>query len=394
MNNLCKTPENCCGCGLCAIICPQSIIKMKADKEGFLYPEILETEKCIHCSKCENHCPELNRIVPPRSCLSYFSGYAKDDELIKDTASGGIATVISESFINNGGIVYGVIYSTDFRSIIYSRATTIPELKKFRGSKYAQSFKSETFKFILSDLNKGKSVLFFGLPCDIASLNNYTKNKYNNLYTIGLICHGVTSPLIHREFIDNLLSPNYSLSNFSVRYKKNAWKPYFIRASFNNNFQIIKPFRSSEYGISFQYFKRPCCYSCRFKIFDNEYGLQSDITIGDNHGVRKKSPSYNHWGSSSIVVHTNKGINLLDSVKNSFVLNKESESIVFENRALIKPACRKTEREKFVNVLLKKGLKNTRWIWSIMYKDYLMKMRKQIAKIHIALLDMQNQILK
>ena len=192
------------------------------------------------------------------------------------------------------------------------------------------------------------------------------------------------------QYFSRTTSLYSSLTFFSVRFKKNAWKPYFIKATFDNGSQLIKSFRSSEYGISFQYFKRPSCYTCKFKIYNNDYGLQADLTVGDNHGVRKVSPSYNHWGSSVMIVHTNKGQYLLNLIKDNFILNKETDSIILENNALFRSIPRKKERDVFVSVLLNKGLKQTKRIWIIMYKDFIVELRKQIAKIHLAFLDLKN----
>lgn len=48
--------EDCCGCTACYAICPKEAISMKADSEGFKYPEICQ-EKCIRCYQCVKVCP-------------------------------------------------------------------------------------------------------------------------------------------------------------------------------------------------------------------------------------------------------------------------------------------------------------------------------------------------
>ena len=54
--------EECCGCSVCAAVCPKGAIEMKEDDEGFLYAWIRE-EKCIHCSLCEKICPMKTRMA-------------------------------------------------------------------------------------------------------------------------------------------------------------------------------------------------------------------------------------------------------------------------------------------------------------------------------------------
>ncbi|MBP9989173.1 MAG: 4Fe-4S binding protein [Ruminococcus sp.] len=47
--------SECCGCGVCSVICPSKAIMMVEDEEGFLYPRIDETI-CIGCMQCINVC--------------------------------------------------------------------------------------------------------------------------------------------------------------------------------------------------------------------------------------------------------------------------------------------------------------------------------------------------
>lgn len=48
--------EDCCGCSACYAVCPKNAIAMKADGEGFLYPEI-DPRECVGCGKCLAVCP-------------------------------------------------------------------------------------------------------------------------------------------------------------------------------------------------------------------------------------------------------------------------------------------------------------------------------------------------
>lgn len=47
--------DNCCGCGLCVLICSKNCISMQEDTEGFKYP-VVEESLCVRCNRCLNSC--------------------------------------------------------------------------------------------------------------------------------------------------------------------------------------------------------------------------------------------------------------------------------------------------------------------------------------------------
>lgn len=50
-----REKSECCGCGLCSVVCPAKAISMQLDEEGFFYPD-LNLQKCVGCQKCLKNC--------------------------------------------------------------------------------------------------------------------------------------------------------------------------------------------------------------------------------------------------------------------------------------------------------------------------------------------------
>ena len=50
-----NSPDECCGCMACMVLCPQGAIEMRADSKGFKYPHII-SNLCTGCMKCIRSC--------------------------------------------------------------------------------------------------------------------------------------------------------------------------------------------------------------------------------------------------------------------------------------------------------------------------------------------------
>ena len=194
--------HNCCGCSACAVVCPKNAIEMRADAEGFFYPQI-DMEKCINCMKCEKVCPVINfsNYYKSETLSLCYSGYMEESAELKSCASGGAATIISRLAVRKGCVVFGCRYADDFSYAYYDCAENEDMIQKFKSSKYIQSRKGSVFRQIRTLLNEDQIVLFIGLPCDVAGLLAFLGKDYDNLYTVDLICHGATSEKVNEQFI-------------------------------------------------------------------------------------------------------------------------------------------------------------------------------------------------
>lgn len=194
--------HDCCGCTACASICAHDAITMKPDALGFLYPEV-DTTKCVECGLCDKVCAfndnydrSLNLPEPEA-----YGARHKDMKEVETSRSGAAFIAISDWILAHGGVVYGAGYTDHFR-VVHKRATNKDERGEFKGSKYVQSDLTGVFRQVKQDLKDGLIVLFSGTPCQTAGLNSYIGKKLReNLYLVDIVCHGVPSPYIWRDYI-------------------------------------------------------------------------------------------------------------------------------------------------------------------------------------------------
>lgn len=252
-------------------------------------------------------------------------GYFKDRKKTKASASGGICSALSEIMITKmNGVVFGVVYSSDFSQVEYSVANTVDQLSKMRGSKYVTAKKIvlidgkyiPVFDKAIDYLKRQTPVLFIGLGCDIAALYKkclVEKIATDNLYTVDLICHGTTLEKVHTDYI-SMLEKRYKsrLSYFNVRYKKNGWLPPFIRAEFENGKVFEQCLYETDYGKAFAKIARNGCYNCCFKGKNHK----ADITAGDYWGITEEMPLYNEDGVSLFFINSTNGKKLVDALDN------------------------------------------------------------------------------
>ncbi len=252
-----------------------------------------------------------------------------------------------------GAVVYGVRYSTDYQFAEYTRCTEISEITKTRSSKYIQARKGDIYQQVRSDIKKGKRVLFCGLPCEVNALKLFLHGEDANLYTCALICHGPTSEKVHQEYCSEIIDKaNSSLCHFNVRDKHEGWKPYYIRADFENGQQHLERFSESAYGKAFLYMKRPACNVCQMK----RGRIAADIVTGDFHyGYGTKEEPYHPYGVSSMLVYTTKGSDMLN-ILHGFVLKEIPVEHVLHNASYLRATPAKKNRQQFGRVFAAHGL--------------------------------------
>lgn len=333
--------KNCYGCELCINVCPKNAIYMKANDEGFLYP-VVNNSLCIDCGICFKKCPQSVNILVEKQ--NYF-GFSKFNEVLS-CSSGGICTYLSKKILNLGGYICGCVYNDEFK-VIHIVTNSSNDIEKMKNSKYVQSTIGECYKKI-KKLLESNIVLFIGTPCQVLAIKNFIGDN-KNLFTIDLICHGVSSPLLFEHYIKYLEKKNNSfLTSFNFRYKKNGIWGQIIKYSFANGRIKIVNREYDKYGSDYKnrVNYRESCYSCKFSFLDSRPG---DITVGDFWGIDEKNLHYDKSGVSCFAVNSKKGEFLKKLIDNSLCFQISKENILYKQDALNGPTIRPKERDFYYN---------------------------------------------
>lgn len=304
--------EDCCGCGACFDACTHKAIIWKPDAEGFSYP-LVDTSLCVDCGLCNNACPIINKNTIAFKNQGYtpavYGVYHKNKDIQFSSTSGGAFWGLAEDFVKRGGYVSGAIFTNHYQ-VKHFVTNNLDELKRIKGSKYAQSDCRGIYKQIRKLLLSGEHVMATGVPCQIAALLQFLHKDYDNLITVDLICHSVPSPLVFEKYI-NWLEDKYC-SRIVDYHPKNkeygGWHDFAFKATFENGMVYHKNGNEDTYTKVFVGSNNICarysCFECPFKNVPQP----SDITIGDFWGIEIIDPSFDSPnGISKLVINSDKG---------------------------------------------------------------------------------------
>lgn len=338
--------KDCTGCMACYNACPFDAIKINTDKLGRIYPEIIK-DKCKDCKKCEKACPSLNPVLHAKSEKAY-AAYTNNVNDRHTCASGGIATVISRYFIENGDVVFGSAFGDD-NNLQIVMATSDDDIEKLKGSKYVYSFPGYSYRQVKKCLNDGKKCVFFGTPCQIAGLKGYLQGDDENVLTVDLVCHGTPPMSYLNEYLDYLKVEKGSKVGFRG---ENGFKFCVIGKDGNNS--ITRRFEEDLYYYSFMkgLTYREICYVCPYANQER----CSDLTIGDFWGLRKDALDGYTGRVSVILINTQKGKDYFDKIKNRITFEeREVSEAINGNPQLQSPSKVPGDRSVFEKVYVEKG---------------------------------------
>ncbi len=354
--NLCENKEECCGCTSCASICPQQAITFSYDNEGFLYPQIND-DKCVGCLKCEKVCAfkkDTKKSFKVNPSVEIFAAKSKNKEVVYNSSSGGMFTILSDEFFKNGDAIAACKYNYQSNAVELTLIFDKKNRDEARGSKYIQAELKDSFNKIIDFLKEhpARRLLVIGTACQIAGLDLLLKEKglRNRVVLVDLICHGAASPKLWKKYIHNIEEKEGNqLSFVTFKNKRNGWETPSTFVIIDGKEISIKSYADWFYmGWSL----RKSCYKCPYMGIDR----CSDMTIGDYWGIKNVMPDfYDPMGVSLVITHTEIGKNLFESIKKSIDYRISNRTDCMQPR-LMSPQLCPDDRQQFWDDVQKMGI--------------------------------------
>ena len=367
--------SKCCGCLACMNVCPQKCITYKEDKVGFIFP-IVDEQKCIKCGKCHKVCPIENYKNENKYGLEAYVAFSKEEDIRKNGSSGGMFETFAQQIIKENGVVFSSKFDENLKLRCF-KAENKSEVKQLCKSKYLQSYVAGEFDNIKAELKNGKDVLFCGTPCQVSALKNYlVKVNTDKLILVDFFCHGVPSQnLFDRclEYLEN--KKKIKIQKFEFRTKiKNGVTPHYYTYVYKNKKGQIKQqiglYLKNPFYLGFQKYitLRDSCYDCFF----GKGNHKSDITIGDFHEIDKYIKGINRFdGVSTVILNTEKGINLWNKVKGQLELYSISLEKLLNDKVIYSEGTKSTkERDEFIRDIETKNFEEVVKKWFNTKKEW------------------------
>lgn len=365
--NLLANKKACTGCMACVQVCPNHAIVIDCDELGNTYPRISE-DKCIHCGKCQKHCPlqlSLTDAMPRKA----YACWSLDVNNRKTSASGGAAAEFYAAALEDGYWICGAEYAGN-GSVIHTLSRDFGSIRRYKQSKYVFSDTSDVYTGIKDLLDQGSKVLMISLPCKIAGLLAFLGKTYDNLLTVDIVCHG-TPPA--KMLQDHILEAAGVKDDFAVKFREDNLFLLSVVSQGKTVYQKVG--REDAYLAAFlnglNY--RDSCYQCKYA----RPKRISDITICDFWGLGAEIPfEHPYTGSiSAVLLNTENGADFFGkSCSGLFTEERPVGEAIKGNAQLNAPTPMHPDRDAFVEGCTTHGFDAT---VSELLKDEIVAARKE-----------------
>lgn len=362
---LAKDAASCCGCGACLTVCPQQAITMAEDAYGCWYPKI-DPDKCVDCGRCVRIC-QYKKPVDGTGPLEVCAAVGTCDEMVKNSASGGVFSSLAESCLQKGAAVAGAVMDCEnsHADVYHLLSDRKADMHRMQGSKYVHSEAWRCYPELMRALKDGKPVFFSGTPCQVAAVRALTGDP-EHLVTADIICHGVPPVKMLNEYLE-ILSGYLGGDIQDFRFRDKACsKQYTARMETRIRNQSKRIWLKSSLLSFYTHFLkgtlfRENCYACPYAGSSRV----SDITIGDYWGIGQfhgeqigggQMPDRADW--SCVLVNTPKGVRFLEEHGDRLALYPSRLEWAAENNQQLKaPVEREESRDLLLEIYRASGYK-------------------------------------
>lgn len=338
MNNI-SSIQSCYGCGVCATICPHTIISIELNSEGFYEPKIQEPDRCTECGLCLSVCSFVDDHLALKSDqVDYYSAWSRNEKIRRLCSSGGIGFEVGKYLIGQGYRACGVRYDGQKNRAAHFVANTVEEFVPSIGSKYIQSYTLDGFK----KLNRKDNFLVTGTPCQIDSLRRYIRKLRveDHFVLMDFFCHGVPSMLLWNQYSKEVEKQIGKSEYVSWRNKQTGWHDSWsmcigdIDEKGTGKIRYISQWSKGD--LFYKFFLgnfclgRACYQNCKYKMSASS----ADIRIGDLWGTTYE---HNQEGVSAVLALTEKGKEIVKGMTDYCAFEKLPESVVMEGQMRVAP---------------------------------------------------------
>ena len=343
-----KYSEHCSACGACAEICPKKAITLRADTEEYLKPMVDET-LCVSCGACLRVCP-IEKTERKPDVQRAFLAINTDEKLYDSSSSGGAFSALAKYVLSLNGSVFGAALTKENGLLIcrHTEVRDLSDLRALQGSKYVHSQTEGIFGCVKERLLEGRTVLFSGTSCQVAALHTYLGEKYDNLLTVDLVCHGTPETTLlssYVQYLEKQLDSDIEALTFRRKTAPGFYssgESYVLALLCNDRisgktFEKFIDKKSSAYFRMFlsQADYRPNCYACRYANPQKP----ADITLGDfkpSQAERERFGLDERKLYSSVFANTEKGMRYVSASPDLQIIGETDMELMLKHHIRLK----------------------------------------------------------
>ena len=325
----------CCGCGLCAALCPEALRMVDVPEYGrrpeFLADTVPEgiLALCpgaglVHTAEVRQQPGRIASLVDHWGpVLGVWEGHAADPEIRFQGSSGGALTALALFCLERQGM-HGVLHTAVDEQEPYLNRTTMSrnraDLLAAAGSRYSPASPCER----LLDVEQAPApCVFIGKPCDVAAVQNARRQNPALDARLGLtmacFCAGTPSTrgtleMLHRMGVDR---PEQLKA---LRYRGQGWPGKTVAVYEGNGESMSAAFTYEQsWGGILQKYRQWRCYIC-----PDHTGEFADIASGD---PWYQSIEEEEEGQSLLLARTEHGRQIIEqAISAGYLIAKQVDS--------------------------------------------------------------------